>query len=165
MNSLTLLILFSSIFILLGGYTLFTGLKRIRQARTRGMPLTWYKQINLLIGIEYILLALVFLANTAVRTNTLPQSLNSILVPIYYILLLAAAVLAGLVIRQGIINTRTMRAQSRSSAPTVMSNGTSAVPKQEADIQYTQERAANQERRRQRRRNAASARRRRAGKA
>jgi len=46
-----------------------------------------------------------------------------------------------------------------------MSNGTSAVPKQEADIQYTQERAANQERRRQRRRNAASARRRRAGKA
>ncbi len=165
MNSLTLLILFSSIFILLGGYSVFTGLKRIREARTRGTPLTWYKQINLLTGIEYILLALVFLANTAVRTNTLPQSLNSILVPTYYVLLLAAAVLAGLVIRQGFINSRTMRAQSRSSAPTVMSNGTSAVTKQEADIQDTQKRAANQDRRRERRRNAASARRRRAGKA
>lgn len=165
MNSLTLLILFSSIFILLGGYNVITGLKRIREARTRGMRLTWYKQINLLTGIEYILLALVFLANTAVRTNTLPQSLNSILVPTYYILLLAAAVLAGLVIRQGIINARTMRAQSRLSAPTVKSNGTSAVTKQAEDIQDTQQRAANQERRRERRRNAASARRRRAGKA
>lgn len=165
MNSLTLLILFSSIFILLGGYNVITGLKRIREARTRGMRLTWYKQINLLTGIEYILLALVFLANTAVRTNTLPQSLNSILVPTYYILLLAAAVLAGLVIRQGIINARTMRARSRPSAPTVKSNGTSAVTKQAEDIQDTQQRAANQERRRERRRNAASARRRRAGKA
>ena len=164
MNSLTLLILFSSIFILLGGYNVFTGLKRIRQARTSGIPLTWYKQINLLTGIEYILLALVFLASTAVRINTLPQSLKSILVPTYYILLLAAAVFAGLVIRQGIINTRTMRAQPRSSAPTVMSNGTSAVAQQAEDIQDTQRRAAKQDRSRERRRNAASARRRRAGK-
>lgn len=165
MNTLTLLILFSSIFILLGGYNVFTGLKRIGEARTRGMPLTWYKQLNLLTGIEYIFLALVFLANTAVRTNTLPQSLNSILVPTYYVLLLAAAILAGIVIRQGFINARTMRGQSRSSAPTVMSNGTSAITKQGEDIQDTQKRGANQERRRERRRNAASARRRRAGKA
>jgi len=165
MNSLTLLILFSSIFILLGGYNVFSGLKRLREARTRGMPLTWYKQINLLSGIEYILLALVFLANTAVRTNSLPQSLNSILVPIYYILLLAAALLAGIVIRQGFINARTLRAQSRSSAPTVMSNGTSAVAREGEDIQDAQKRVTNQDRRRERRRNAASARRRRAGKA
>ncbi len=158
MNSPTFLALFSAVFILLGSYNIFTGLKRMREARSRGIFLTWYKQINILTGAEYILLALVFIMSTASRNGSLPQSLRAIVVPIYLVLLLAAAILAGLVIRQGIINARTIRAQSRSSSSTIKSNGTSVLAEQEGD-------AANQERRRERRRNAAAARRRRAGKA
>ena len=78
--------------------------------------------------------------------------------------MLAAAILAGLVIRQGIINARTIRAQSRSSS-TIKSNGTSAIVKQECTESVEEDHTANLERRRERRRNAAAARRRRAGKA
>jgi len=157
MNSPTFLALFSAVFILLGSYNIFTGLRRMREARSRGIFLTWYKQINILTGAEYILLALVFIMSTASRNGSLPQPLKTIVVPIYLVLLLAAAILAGLVIRQGIINARTIRAQSRSSSSTIKSNGASVIAEQvgEADL----------ERRRERRRNAAAARRRRAGKA
>src|SRR6516165_252237 len=124
MNSPIVLTLFSFIFILLGCYNVFSGSKRIREADNRGVTLIWYKQINILTGIEYILLALVFIVSTLVRTKTFPPALNSIVVPFYLVLLLAAALLAGLVIRQGILNARTIRAQSRSSS-TTKSNGTS----------------------------------------
>src|SRR5438067_12884164 len=160
MNNPTFLTLFSLVFILLGGYNVFSGSKRIREADARGVTLLWYKQINILTGIEYILLALVFIVSTVVRTNALPHALTVIVVPLYFVLLLAAAILAGLVIRQGIINARTIRAQSRSSSIT-KSNGTSAIIEQAGD----EEHATNLERRRERRRNAAAARRRRAGKA
>lgn len=157
MNSPTFLALFSAVFILLGSYNIFNGLRRMREARSRGISITWYKQIHILTGAEYILLALVFIMSTASRNGSLPQPLKAIVVPIYLVLLLAAAILAGLVIRQGIINARTIRAQSRSSSSTIKSNGTSVIAEQvgEADL----------ERRRERRRNAAAARRRRAGKA
>src|SRR5262250_2135698 len=109
MSNPTLLTLFSVVFILLGSYNVFSGLKRMREARARGTLIKWYKQINLLTGIEYILLALVFIISTAVRSNALPPGLSSIIVPLYLVLLLAAAVLAGLVIRQGIVNARAIR--------------------------------------------------------
>jgi len=167
MNSPTFLILFSTIFILLGSYNVFSGFRRMQQARARGIPSKWYKQINLLTGIEYILLALVFLVSTVVRSNTLPKGLNGIVVPLYFVLLLAAAILAGLVIRQGIINARTIRSQSHSPTPTVKSNanGTRVVSERAEDQDDTRAHAADLERRRERRRNAAAARRRRAGKA
>jgi hypothetical protein len=165
MNNPTFLTLFSAFFILLGSYNIFNGLKRIREARTRGISLTWYKQINILTGVEYILLALVFIMSTASRNGSLPQSLKSMVVPIYFVLLLAAAILAGLVIRQGIINARTIRAQSHSTSSTIKSNGTRAFAEQVGDEEDPQQLAANLERRRERRRNAAAARRRRAGKA
>jgi hypothetical protein len=163
MNNPTFLTLFSLVFILLGGYNVFTGSKRIREAHARGVTLIWYKQINILTGVEYILLALVFIVSSAVRNNVIPAALKVIVVPIYLVLLLAAAILAGLVIRQGIINARTIRAQSRSSS-TIKSNGTSTIPEQ-ADDDDSDQNATNLERRRERRRNAAAARRRRAGKA
>lgn len=167
MNSPAFLALFSIIFILLGGYNVFSGLRRLRAAQASGIPSKWFKQINLLTGVEYILLALVFLLSSAVRNKTLPASLNGIIVPIYFVLLIAAAILAGLVIRQGIINARTLRAQSRSSSnSTTRSNGTSkAVGYAVEDDEDAEQRAASLERRRERRRNAAAARRRRAGKA
>jgi hypothetical protein len=165
MNNPTFLALFSAVFILLGSYNIFNGLKRMREARTRGIALTWYKQINILTGVEYILLALVFIISTAVRNKTIPTALSGIVIPLYFILLLAAAILAGLVIRQGILNARAIRAQSRSSSSTIKSNGTSAIAEQADDEEDPQQHAANLERRRERRRNAAAARRRRAGKA
>jgi len=165
MNNPAFLTLFSFVFILLGSYNLFTGLKRMREARARGLSFTWYKQINLLIGVEYILLALVFIISTANRNESIPAALDRIVVPLYFVLLLAAAIIAGLVIRQGIINARTIRAQSRSSSSTSQSNGTSAIAEQAGDEEDAHQRAANLERRRERRRNAAAARRRRAGKA
>jgi hypothetical protein len=160
MNNPMFLAIFSLVFILLGSYNVFTGSKRIREAYARGVTLIWYKQINILTGVEYILLALVFIVSTLVNSKAIPTALNVIVVPLYLVLLLAAAILAGLVIRQGIINARTIRAQSRSSS-TIKSNGTSAIVEQAGDEEHT----TNLERRRERRRNAAAARRRRAGKA
>jgi hypothetical protein len=164
MNNPTFLTLFSLVFILLGIYNVFSGSKRIREAYARGVTLIWYKQINILTGIEYILLALVFIVSTLVRTNTIPPALARIVIPLYFVLLIAAAILAGLVIRQAVINGRTIRAQSRASS-TIRSNGTSAIVKQEGAENVAADHAANQVRRRERRRNAAAARRRRAGKA
>ena len=164
MNNPTFLSLFSLVFILLGSYNVFTGSKRIREAHERGVTLIWYKQIKILTGVEYILLALVFIVSTLVRSKAIPPALNGIVVPFYFVLLLAAALLAGLVIRQGIINARTIRAKSRSSS-TIKSNGTSSIMKQAGAEDVAEEHTANLERRRERRRNAAAARRRRAGKA
>jgi len=164
MNNPTFLALFSLVFILLGSYSVFTGSKRIREAYARGVTLIWYKQINILTGVEYILLALVFIVSSTVRSNVIPSALKVIVVPIYFVLLIAAAILAGLVIRQGILNARTIRAQSRSSS-TIKSNGTSLVSERAGDEEDTEQNAVNLLRRRERRRNAAAARRRRAGKA
>src|SRR5258708_35500267 len=167
MNNPTVLTLFSVVFILLGGYNVFNGYKRIGEARARGTLIKWYKQINVLTGIEYILLALVFIVSSTVRSNSLPRGLNNIVVPLYLILLLPAAILAGLVIPHGIMNARAIRAQSRTQAstPTARSNGTNAVTAYTEDREDGRERATNLERKRERRRNAAAARRRRAGKA
>jgi hypothetical protein len=165
MNSPTFLALFSAVFILLGSYNIYSGFKRIQASRARGTNIIWYKQINILTGVEYILLALVFIISTAVRNKAIPTAFSGAVSYVYIILLLAAAILAGLVIRQGILNARAIRAQSRSSSATIKSNGTSVTARQVDDEEDPQQNAANLERRRERRRNAAAARRRRAGKA
>ncbi len=92
MNNPTFLTLFSLVFILLGTYNVFKGSKLIREAYARGVTLMWYKQINILTGVEYILLALVFIVSSLVRSNAIPKSLNVIVVPLYFVLLLAAAI-------------------------------------------------------------------------
>ncbi len=55
MNDPLTLAVFIVVFILLGVYNVFTGLRRQREARLRGQRLVWYKQINLLTGIEFLL--------------------------------------------------------------------------------------------------------------
>jgi hypothetical protein len=164
MNNPMVLTLFSLVFILLGIYNVFSGSKRIREAYARGTTLVWYKQINILTGIEYILLALVFIVSTLYRSGEIPPALSKIVPPFYVVLLIAAAILAGLVIRQGIINARTVRANSSASS-TIKSNATSTIVKQAEVGEVSEENGANPDRRRERRRNAAAARRRRAGKA
>ena len=79
MNDPRLLSLFITIFVLLGGYNVYTGLKRLREARARGQSLTWYKQINLLTGIEYLLLSFVFTISLNIRNNNFPSSLKGLM--------------------------------------------------------------------------------------
>src|ERR1700680_1251727 len=116
MNSPQFLSIFGGVFLLLAGYNLFTGYKRMRDARNHGVRIKWHKQINVLTGTEYLLLSLVFLLSMEYRNATVPQGIRNIVFPLYIFFLLAAAVLAGLVIRQGILNTRALRAQARSGA-------------------------------------------------
>ena len=163
MSDPRILIVFSTVFILLGIYNVTTGLRRMRVARKNNQRLVWYKQINVLTGIEYVLLALVFLLSIGFNTGTLPSSLKGIVIPLYLVLLVAAAILAGLVIRQGISNARQARAQS--STRTVSSNSTSRINQVVEADPVEEERTVNTQRKRARRKNAAAARRRRAGKA
>ena len=171
MNSPQFLTIFSAVFLALAGYNLLTGFKRVRSAAAQGVRLKWHKQINLLTGTEYLLLALVFLLSIEYKNTALPANVRGILLPLYLFFLLAAAVLAGLVIRQGILNARMLRAQQSGAVTTVSSaksNGNGALPMnrvEDDEPMSAQERAAAIERRRERRRNAAAARRRRAGKA
>src|SRR5581483_7481201 len=170
MNNPQFLALFSAVFLALAGYNLYTGYKRMRDARLHGVRIKWLKQINLLTGTEYLLLALVFILSIEYKNNAITASIRGILLPLYLFFLLAAAVLAGLVIRQGILNARMLRAEGRTATtvPVTKSNGTSAVHREEGEDDREmdeQQRAALIERRRERRRNAAAARRRRAGKA
>jgi len=160
MSDPRILAIFCVVFILLGSYNVYIGLKRINQARARGQQTVWYKQINLLTGIEYILLSVVFLMSIGLRSGLIPSSMRVITTPFYIVVLLVTAVMAFMVIRQAFANSR--RPQTRTAA---QSNG-AAEPADTGDSQMTSEqRAAYQERRRERRRNAAAARRRRSGKA
>jgi len=160
MNDPRVLAIFSVVFVLLGIYNVYTGLKRINQARVRGQQMVWYKQINLLTGIEYILLSLVFLLSISIRSGLIPSSMSVITTPIYIVVLLVTAVMAFMVIRQAFANSR------RSPARTTSQSNGAGEPASTGDNRVVQEqRAAYQQRRRERRRNAAAARRRRAGKA
>jgi len=171
MNSPQFLAIFSAVFLALAGYNLLTGFKRVRDAAAHGVRLKWHKQINMLTGTEYLLLALVFMFSIEYKNTAIPANVRGILLPMYLFFLLAAAVLAGLVIRQGILNARMLRAQQgrpTTTVSTAKSNGNGALPMNRVEDDESlspQQRAAAIERRRERRRNAAAARRRRAGKA
>lgn len=145
------------VFILLGVYNVFTGLRRQREAQLRGQRIRWYKQINLLTGIEFLLLSFVFIAELNLRNAALPSILRSTLAIFYLMVLLATAVFAGFVIRQVFVNTRqsaTSRQDLRDGAQVDEANNEELTPEQ---------RAANIQRRRERRQKAAAQRRRRAG--
>jgi len=163
MNDPRILIIFSMVFGLLGLYNVYQGIKRIHEAQARGHTLAWYKQINLLTGVEFILLALVFLTSISLREKILPSSLSVIIVPFYLVVLLITAVMAALVIRQSISNAR--RTRGKASVQIIQSNGTDDASERIDEEMTPEQRAAYLQRRRERRRNAAAARRRRAGKA
>ena len=161
-NSPVFLSIFIFVFLLLAFYNVVLGMRRMREAAARNQPIRWYRQLNFLTGIEYTLLALVFVLSIASRSNSLSPGLKQLVVPIYLVLLIGAAVFAGLVIRQGISNARSMRGQSAAQAG--RSNGNARLAAVEED-EPVEQRTANVQRRRERRKNAAAARRRRAGKA
>ena len=165
MNNPQFLTIFTIVFILLGCYNIFTGLKRLRQAQARGLKIAWYQQINLLTGLEYLLLSFVFLMSINLNNHTLPSSLKSIVVPFYLITLLTSAVLAGFVIRQAIVNSR-RTSQKSLSQPTRNSVGSQTLESTGTDdITSLKQKTISVQHRRERRQKAAAARRRRSGKA
>ncbi len=161
MTDPNILTIFSVIFILLGLYNINSGIKRLRAAQQRGQNLRWYKQVNVLTGIEYVLLSLVFLLSLSIRNNVLPAALQGIVVPFYLLVLLSSAVLAIFVIRQAFLNTRQRKNTPAQSNATFSTNHATTT---EATITLEQQ-AINTQRRRERRQKAAAARRRRTGKA
>ena len=164
MNDPRVLSVFSVVFALLGAYNVSVGRRRKREAEVRGQHIIWYKQINLLLGTEFLLLALVFLITTGLNTGFIGKNLAGVAALFYVGLLLATVVVAVLVVRQNISNARQLRAKGATQA--VKSIGVSKAVKETTQDDLTpEERAAEMQRRRERRRNAAAARRRRAGKA
>lgn len=150
-----ILALFTFVFIALGGYNIYSGMKKMRVAREQGRPMRWYTQINILTGLEYLMLSLVFLVS--LNFQVLPAAIKTVVIPFYFVTLALSAVLAFMVIRQGIRNAR---------RPAAAPSSAKSSGKMEIESELTpEERAARIERRRKRRQNAASARRRHAGKA
>lgn len=159
MSDPRLLLILALVFFLLGLYNVFSGYRRLRKAQVQGMPSRWYKQTLLLIGLEYILLSFVFLIRIAIMNKWIPASLNVLIIPFYIVVLIPSAVLAGLIVRQGISSLRQPRQSSAQSA---------RVASQLVAVDYENEgsqqrRAVQQQHRRERRQKAAAARRRRAG--
>lgn len=153
-----------TIFALLGAYSLYTGIRRMRDARRAGQPMRWYQQTTLLTGIEYILLTFVFLLSLASQQGYLTPGLRSFLAPVYFLLIIPAAIIAGLVIRQTILSARKNNAARRAAL-----NGArpaqAPTPSTKQRTLSKREQEEHAQRQRERRKKAAAARRRRAGKA
>lgn len=157
------LVTFAVVFLLLGLYNVFAGYRRMRRARAQGIPSRWYKQTLLLIGLEYILLSFVFLFRIAVMNGWIPVSLNALILPFYLAILIPSAVLAGLIVRQGIVSLRQSRQGSARPAP--VTGQRVVITDDEEDAVSRQRHVIQQRHRRERRQKAAAARRRRAGRA
>ncbi len=158
-----LIALFCIMFIALGIFNILIARRRQQREGLQGVRVPWYKQVAILTGIEYILLALVFLLNIGISYKVLPSSLNGIILPFFVILLLASGLLAGFVVYQGFTNMQRRRALAASGNGHI-SNSSSAQAALVDDM-TPEERAVYLQKRRDRRQKAASARRRKAGKA
>ena len=155
-----LIALFCIMFIALGIFNILNARRRMRQAQMQGAKVRWYKNIGILTGIEYVLLALAFLFSISVNYQWLPKSLSMTVLPIYFVAMIASGILAGVIIylsltsrtRRGVVARPVVAMQAKKSSD----DDESISP---------QERAELAQKRRERRQKAAAARRRRAGKA
>jgi hypothetical protein len=159
-----LIAIFCLLFIGLGAFSIITGTRRMQEARARGQKIVWYKQVGILTGIEYILLAFTFLFSISISAGWLPKSWGQFLVPVYIVILLASLLLAGLVLFQGFTASRRNR-QAPVRKANVPARASLPVEERPQPALSTEERAAQTQKRRERRQKAAEARRRRAGKA
>src|ERR1700692_4572120 len=160
-----LLLVFCLLFVGLAAFNLYMGIKRLRQAHAQGEKLRWYKQMSILTGIEYVLLALAFVGSISISNGWLPGSIRPIVFPIYLVMLVFAAVLAGVVVYQNSQNAKRARARTQGNA--VAATVTSAPTSTPIEVreQTDDEQVLTLQRRRERRHKAAAARRRRSGKA
>ena len=155
----------SFIFALMTAYSLYTGIRQLRDARRAGKPIRWYKHLGLLTGLEYGLLTFVFLLRTATAQNAIAPGMLGLVGPLYLILLIPAALIAGLVIRRVILNMRAVGQANR--APAKAAATTAAVAQTSAELRDipSKQKEEQAQRQRERRKKAAAARRRQAGKA
>src|SRR5258708_15013034 len=116
MNNPGFLAIILVVVLLLGVYNVFTGMRRQREAQLRGQRIRWYRQINILTGIEYLLLSMVFGISLNLRNSAFPAFLRSLVVPFYLVVLAASAIFAAFVIRQSISNARQISKSSPSPA-------------------------------------------------
>ena len=165
-----LIALFCIMFIALGIFNILIARRRQQHEGLQGVHIPWYKQVAILTGIEYILLALVFLLNIGISYKVLPPSLNGVILPFFVLLLLASGLLAGFVIYQGFTNMQRRRGLAArgaklSTSSNVQTSSNSSTQASSVDNMTPEERIAYMQKRRDRRQKAASARRRKAGKA
>lgn len=153
----------ATIFALLGMYNLYAGSRRMRASRLAGQPVRWYKQMNMLTGIEYILLTFVFLLSLVSQQGNIASGMRGLVVPLYFLLLILAAIIAGFVIRQSILNSRAQRASRGKAAQRNPAPAPAAIAAARPLTKREQKELT--QRQRERRKKAAAARRRRAGKA
>ena len=158
-----LIAIFCLLFIGLGAFSIFTGTRRMQEARARGQRIVWYRQVGILTGVEYILLAFTFLFSISINAGWLPKSWSQFLVPVYIVILLASLLLAGLVLFQGFTASRRNR-QAPARGANVPARASRPVERPQP-VLSAEERAVQTQKRRERRQKAAEARRRRAGKA
>ena len=164
-----LIALFCIMFIALGIYNILIARRRRQRESLQGVHTPWYKQIAVLVGIEYVLLALVFLLNIGISYRVFPASLNEIILPFFVILMLASGLVAGFVIYQLLMNVQRRRilaaGEQVSTTDTIHIGSTGSMRALSVEDMSPEERAAYTQKRRDRRQKAASARRRKAGKA
>src|SRR2546421_10660347 len=106
MNDPRTLTLFTVVFILLGIFNIFSGRRRMREAQARGQQVVWYRQINILTGLEFIFLSLIFLIS--LNSNGFPSSVRAIVGIFYLVLLLLSAGLAGFVFPPAILYSQSL---------------------------------------------------------
>ncbi|GCE16420.1 hypothetical protein [Dictyobacter kobayashii] len=150
----------SVLFIAMGLYNMYVGQKRMRLLRDRGNPAVWYKQVGILTGIEYSLLGVVLLLNLGISTGFFPESVATIVVPLYTLVLVLAAAVLLLILLQ------TLSASRRRVRKTPLSTPQELEQEEVGNQELTAEQRATQARhRRERRKKAAAARRRQSGRA
>ncbi len=165
-----LIALFCIMFIALGIFNILMARRRQQREGSQGVHVPWYKQIAILTGIEYILLASVFLLNIGISYKVLPSNLNAIIFPFFVLMMLASGLLAGYVIFQSFTNMQRKRNLAAHGAQ-MSTNGNvrllnnNGIQASIEDEMTPEERAVYAQKRRERRQKAASARRRKAGKA
>lgn len=153
------------LFIALGVFNIVTARRRLMAMRARGISLAWYKHTGLLVGIEYVLLGVVFLTSLGLRYGVIPDAYRNILSPFYLVMLIASALLAGVVIYQGMNNRRRAQASQATNASTPQTPNTVEAESDHQEATTPEQRALQIQKRRERRQKAAQARRRRSGKA
>ena len=162
-----ILSIISFIFALMAAYSLYTGSRQLRDARRAGHPIRWHKNLSFLTGIEYGLLTFVFLLRTSTAQNAIAPGMRYLVGPLYLILLIPAAIIAGLVIRRVILNMRGAGQANRAApkTPTTSASVAQTASDLEMHALSKQEKEDQLQRQRERRKKAAAARRRQAGKA
>lgn len=153
-----LIAVFGILFVALGIFNLVIGRNRMLLMRASGNTLPWYRQMAILTGVEYVLLGIVLLLNLGISSGLFPGSLAGLIVPLYTIVLILAAIVLAAMLLQGLRGNR-QRPRPIAQAAAVDNQ----VKEQEGKDMSAEQKAEAIQRRRERRQKAAAARRRQSG--